>query len=189
MARGDRLGVPDYVQIPAYWAGIWVAAVISLLLATSKWWWRWANVAPQAASESGLRPGRKSLVAILFILAIGTFLRAPAMDRLILRDEQDNLRRSIHGFHEIDRRWTSRPARRFSGWMPRSSGPFQRSVGKPPGRVAPSACSGGMYAGVPRIWPVPVRLLSASVFFASPKSVTFGCPFRSIMVNRKAKIS
>lgn len=116
VARGDRLGVPDYVQIHAYWAGIWVAVIISLLLATSKWWWRWAKVAPPAATESGLRPGRKSLIAILVILVLATFLRAPAMDRLILRDEQDNLRRSIHGYHEIDRH-SGEPTFRANSWQ------------------------------------------------------------------------
>lgn len=116
VARGDRLGVADYVQIYAYWAGVRVAVIISLLLASSRWWWRWARGETPRDSPGGVRIGRVSLIGILVVLVIATFLRAPTMDRLVLRDEQDNLRRSIHGYHEIDRR-SAEPAFRENTWQ------------------------------------------------------------------------
>ena len=63
VAHGDRLGVPDYVQVYAYWAGIGVAAVIALLLATSKWWWRWTCGDVPGSALQAVRPGPKSLAA------------------------------------------------------------------------------------------------------------------------------
>ncbi len=116
VARGDRLGVADYVQIYAYWAGVKVAVVIALLLATSKWWWRWARGDGGEGALETVRPSPVSLAGILVVLVLGAFLRAPTMDRLVMRDEQDNLRRSIHGFHEIDRR-SGEPVFREASWQ------------------------------------------------------------------------
>src|SRR6516165_979903 len=48
------------------------------------------------------------------------------------------------------------------------------SAAGPTSRVLPAACSGDMYAGVPRMSPVRVRSCSSSRRLARPKSVTLG---------------
>jgi 4-amino-4-deoxy-L-arabinose transferase-like glycosyltransferase len=41
-------------------------------------------------------------ISLVLILVAAVFIRVPTMDRILDRDEQDNLRRSIHGYHEVD---------------------------------------------------------------------------------------
>lgn len=104
--RGDDLRVEDYVQIYFYWAGVVSAVVWAVVLASSWWWWKWAHGAT-GESASALAVGtakRWQVIVLLVIVVLAAAIRVPTMDRGLNRDEQDNLRRSIHGYHEIDRK-------------------------------------------------------------------------------------
>ncbi|MFT4550681.1 MAG: hypothetical protein ACI9MB_004661 [Verrucomicrobiales bacterium] len=105
-----------------YWSQVhlWQAAainicLIALLLSTSYWWVRWA-FAPKAEALPRIgRPISKlSIVFLLGALILGGCLRLPLMNRQIQHDEQDNLRRSIHGYTDVHEDGTEewRPA----GW-------------------------------------------------------------------------
>ncbi|MEM7143945.1 MAG: glycosyltransferase family 39 protein [Verrucomicrobiota bacterium] len=104
--RGDDLRVEDYVQIYFYWAGVVTAVVWAVVLASSWWWWRWAHAGDGGESSGGVESGtvrRWHVVVLLGIVVLAAAIRVPTMDRGLNRDEQDNLRRSIHGYHEYDK--------------------------------------------------------------------------------------
>jgi hypothetical protein len=105
--RGMKLLVEDYVQIYFYWAGVFTAVAWAVILASSRWWWRWSHEGVASGTATAERAvvrkiARWEWVAILLILVAAAFIRVPTMDRILDRDEQDNLRRSIHGYHEYD---------------------------------------------------------------------------------------
>ncbi len=116
LERGDALAVSDYVQIYFYWGGVIAAIVLAVLLVTSRWWWRWTCGDVSEGTRRGLRPGTWGWVGLLCLMAIALELRAPQMGRPVYRDEQDNLRRSIHGYHELDGK-TGEPVFRETTWQ------------------------------------------------------------------------
>ncbi|MCP4848889.1 MAG: hypothetical protein GY899_13185 [Verrucomicrobiaceae bacterium] len=103
--EGSRWKFPP----PAYFKQIhlWKAAVINAwliaaLLLTSGFWLRWAHVPRIDQSPKVGQPiTRISILFLLGAIVIGMWMRVPLMDRHILRDEQDNLRRNIHGYTDL----------------------------------------------------------------------------------------
>ncbi len=101
LLRGQDLIPEDYLRIFGLWAGIGNAILWGALLLTSPWWWKWAGgVSGDPRARVGASPGRGAWLALLAILLTAAAIRAPQLDRYILRDEQDSLRWTIHGYLE-----------------------------------------------------------------------------------------
>ncbi|NNE91884.1 MAG: hypothetical protein HKN23_09580 [Verrucomicrobiales bacterium] len=100
--EGEPSTTADFIAIGGFRAGIFSLAVAALLIATRKWWFRLAGGREAVPTGPRIRVGRRGWIGILAVLIFATALRAPMMDRMVLRDEQDNLRRNIFGFHYIE---------------------------------------------------------------------------------------
>ena len=100
---------PEFQDLPtSFWsqvhlwkAGVTNACLIAALLVTGRWWVRWAFVPkPESPPRIGRPTSKISWVFLLGALILASCLRLPLMDRPVLPEEQDNLRRNIHGYTE-----------------------------------------------------------------------------------------
>ncbi len=103
--EGEPSTTSDFVTIGTFWAGLVSLGISATLLATKRWWLSWAmkrepvsTVGP-AANPRFSRWGWLGIAAVLLFAAS---IRGPMMNRQVLRDEQDNLRRNIFGFHYVE---------------------------------------------------------------------------------------
>ncbi len=133
LAKGAEFGTDEHIQVGLWWGAIGVGLTLLLLAATSGWWFRWCW-----ASLERARPGDRTVFDLeewpwlLGALCVAAVFRAAYIDLPVLWDEQDNLRRSYHGYVEVApdgaEKW--RPARfRDALWEnDRANNPFLYSV-------------------------------------------------------------
>ena len=106
--RQDRPWRPeDFGRVYGFWFGLGATILTGCTVIASRWWWKSAHPTSgpsRNAAEWSLRNlGRSGWMVLILIVAGAAWLRAPHLDRFILRDEQDTLRYQIHGYHEQDR--------------------------------------------------------------------------------------
>ena len=107
LERGDRLSVVHYVAMWTWWAALINFCILLVLLIVRPWWRRWSLVDGGGGSEGWSqrhwqqRPIPFWSIAVLVVSVVfATGYRGALLDREIMRDEQDNLRRNIFGYND-----------------------------------------------------------------------------------------
>jgi hypothetical protein len=99
--RGRPLEVIHYVQIGLWWAGLGLAVLLAILIASFPLCWKWSEREPApVAAKQAVQRWETLVVVAAFIVAC--FLRIPLADQGLRWDEHDNLRRNFHGFTALD---------------------------------------------------------------------------------------
>ncbi len=106
LEQGNRKYLPRayYAQVYEWKALALNATLFGLLLASAWWWVSWVfreKAEPKPVRSIGVRPTRVHWSLLALGLAFALAIRIPMMNRPILFDEQDNLRKSIHGYVDI----------------------------------------------------------------------------------------
>jgi len=108
IARGDRLAVEHYVAMWTWWAALANFGILLILFITRSWWREWTHPNDSQVGDRGW-PQRHwqtrgvpgwSVVILLLAMTFAAVYRGRLLNREIQRDEQDNLRRNIFGYHE-----------------------------------------------------------------------------------------
>ncbi len=108
IARGDRLAVEHYVAMWTWWAALANFGILLTLSLSRPWWRKWTQPVggevgdqgwPQRHWQTRGVPGW-SVFILLLAMTFAAVYRGRLLDREIQRDEQDNLRRNIFGYHE-----------------------------------------------------------------------------------------
>ena len=108
IARGDRLGVEHYVAMWTWWAALANLGILSLLFLSRPWWQKWTQPEDSGDADRGW-PQRHwqtrgvpmwSVTILLLAMTFAAVYRGRLLNRQLQRDEQDNLRRNIFGYHE-----------------------------------------------------------------------------------------
>lgn len=108
IARGDRLAVEHYVAIWTWWAALANLGILLGLFFSRPWWRKWTQPEGGEVGDRGW-PQRHwqtrgvpiwSVLILILAMIFATVYRGRLLDREIQRDEQDNLRRNIFGYHE-----------------------------------------------------------------------------------------
>jgi len=108
LARGDRLAVDHYVAIWTWWAALANLGILITLVVSRPWWRKWTRPGETDAGDQGW-PQRHwqtrgvpgwSVVILIIAMSFAVVNRGRLLNREIQRDEQDNLRRNIFGYHE-----------------------------------------------------------------------------------------
>lgn len=105
LVEGERLGVEHYVALASWWAALANFLLLTVLLVTRPWWKKRAQQAGGSAGWPERHWQRRAIpgwsVAVLLVaLLFAAGYRGRLLNREILRDEQDNLRRNIFGYHD-----------------------------------------------------------------------------------------
>ena len=103
--EGEPTTTADFIAIGLFPAGAIALGLAALLLITKRWWLPLVlkrNVIGALSQSSKFSIPKWTWLGIIGILIVAACLRGPMMNRQVLRDEQDNLRRNIFGFHYIE---------------------------------------------------------------------------------------
>ncbi len=137
LAKALRLnrefGVEEYTLKGLLQGGWIVFAIITLLLITLRWWFRWSERPTETAVTQNRPQGRWQWTGLLAVLLIASALRVPYLDQGILWDEHDNLRRNFHGYTALDAKpdknpWNEAGYREAFFENERANNPFFYSV-------------------------------------------------------------
>ncbi len=104
--EGHRKGLPTeyFAQVYLWKAGVVNVGLLGFLLVTSPVWVRWLDGAESERVGRRVEGGRvsgRSWLAFGLAMTVFLALRLPMMERPLLFDEQDNLRRSFHGYVDV----------------------------------------------------------------------------------------
>ncbi len=102
--RRKRLPTDYFAQVYLWKAGALNAGLLAAMLVTSPLWVGWLSGdggTGKPGKIQSMRPTRWAWCSFGFAMVAGLALRLPMMERPLLFDEQDNLRRSIHGYVDV----------------------------------------------------------------------------------------
>ena len=102
---GNRKRLPTeyFAQVYLWKACAINAGILGTLLLTSPLWVGWLSQRKEKPEpkKTSARPSKRGWIILGIGLLIGLSMRLPLMERQLLFDEQDNLRRSFHGYVDI----------------------------------------------------------------------------------------
>lgn len=101
--KGNRIRLPTEYFVQVYsWSALAVnTGILAALLLSSPLWVGWLSTGTPCANAS---PSRRGWLILGIGLLVGLSVRLPMMERSLLFDEQDNLRRSFHGYVDISKK-------------------------------------------------------------------------------------
>ncbi len=108
IARGDRLAVEHYVAMWTWWAALANFGILLILYLFRPRWRKWTQPEGGQVGDQGWPQRhwqtrgvpRWSVFILLLAMTFAAVYRGRLLNREIQRDEQDNLRRNIFGYHE-----------------------------------------------------------------------------------------
>ena len=100
---GNRVRLPTeyYAQVYIWTALAANAIILTVLLLSSPFWSRWLPQREKVPASIAVMPSRRGWILLGIGLLVGLSVRLPMMERHLLFDEQDNMRRSFHGYVDI----------------------------------------------------------------------------------------
>lgn len=109
--EGRPLDFDEKIKVQLWEAADLCCALLFILVLLSPWWLRWAcRRAESGPSHKPAPVTRRALLWLLVLLAFAAAVRWPHFNRIILRDEQDTLRRNILGYVIVDEPGKEEPA-------------------------------------------------------------------------------
>jgi hypothetical protein len=96
-----KLKVRDWGRIGMRLSSTFILVVALVGAATAWWWGRWLSGPPTGPGAIAPKMDRRAWLILGLLLVFGAALRWPAAWQHPTYDEQDNMRRNYHGFHDF----------------------------------------------------------------------------------------